>query len=275
MLFYIPTPLLMLALAGLGLWALRRRQRRMAIACALLAGVNAVFVAAVENHLFTAGPSRLSSQKSDSALPAVRVVHWNVYAGTLGWTAVRERLLPMAADAYVLSEAPYNFSADDFPGYSTLYLDQIALAVHGELTDVQTLRDSLVGQVYLVTWRSEHGHLRLMLADFASSLRVHRHPQLADLNELIALHQPDLVIGDFNAPRRSIALTQLPPGYAHAYDSAGSGWSYTWPAPAPVYAIDQFLHGPRVRAMRHELFSTPLSDHRLQEFEFQLLGDRP
>ncbi len=264
LLFYLPTPLLLAALLVLGAAALRARLRKLGALLLLLASVHAVFVAAVENS-FAPRP------EADPSSGVVRVVHWNVCWGVTGWPDARRLLLDLDADGYVLSEPPREFSADDFPGYDTVRLSgPVAVAVRGRLAEVRTLRDSRVAKVHAVTWRSERGELLLFVADFPSSLRVHRHPQLTDLNALVAEHGPDLVLGDFNAPRRSAALSALPPGYAHAYDAAGSGWSYTWPVPAPVYSIDQCVFGPRVLPVRHDLVTSRLSDHRLQQFTFRL-----
>jgi len=66
-------------------------------------------------------------------------------------------------------------------------------------------------------------------------------------------YRPDLVAGDFNAPRRSRAISPLPAGFAHAYDLAGCGWSYTWPVICPLYAIDQCIVSNSVRPIRYEL----------------------
>src|SRR5262249_21619073 len=102
-----------------------------------------------------------------------------------------------------------------------------------------------------------------------SSLAIERAPLLARVRGLIEEGRPDLVVGDFNAPRRSLGLSELPDGYAHAYDAAGTGWSYSWPVPIPLWAIDQCVVGPRVEALRYDLRSTAASDHRLQRLEFR------
>lgn len=80
-------------------------------------------------------------------------------------------------------------------------------------------------------------------------------------------------VGDFNAPRRSLAFSQLPTGFRHAYDAAGAGWSYTWPVPVSFLAIDQCIIGPRLKLVHYELQSTWMSDHRLQVVDFELLRE--
>ena len=81
----------------------------------------------------------------------------------------------------------------------------------------------------------------------------------------------DIVITrDFNAPRRSLAFTELPAGYQHAFDSVGFGYGNTWPMPVPMYALDQCIFGPRVVPADYRLVSSAHSDHRLQVFDFSL-----
>jgi endonuclease/exonuclease/phosphatase family metal-dependent hydrolase len=75
------------------------------------------------------------------------------------------------------------------------------------------------------------------------------------------------VLGDFNAVRRATQLQSLPEGYRHAYDAAGSGWSYTWPVPIPFLAIDHCLIGPRIQPIEYVL-GTAHSDHRWQRLDF-------
>ncbi len=83
-------------------------------------------------------------------------------------------------------------------------------------------------------------------------------------------YRPDLIVGDFNAPRRSRALSELPTGYGHAYDTSGSGFSYTWPVPVPMYSLDQCIHARRVTPIRYDLLQSVYSDHCCQLFNFAL-----
>ncbi|MFO1022622.1 MAG: hypothetical protein U0903_18280 [Planctomycetales bacterium] len=107
---------------------------------------------------------------------------------------------------------------------------------------------------------------------------------LRELMELAGREQPDFVIGDLNAPRLSRQLCRLPAGYRHAYDEAGKGWSATWPTCWPGYArfripfdwlcafplwsLDHTLLGPRVVALKYQLLTTRVSDHRMQVLDF-------
>ena len=127
-------------------------------------------------------------------------------------------------------------------------------------------------KIYFVLWQSDEVELKLFVVDLASSLLNARNPRLHELTALMMLHQPDIVVGDFNAPRRSLAISPLPDGFVHAYEAAGSGWSYTWPVPCPVYAIDQCILGRRIVPLRYDLETTTCSDHRLQILDFTARG---
>jgi endonuclease/exonuclease/phosphatase (EEP) superfamily protein YafD len=110
--------------------------------------------------------------------------------------------------------------------------------------------------------------LKILAVDIVSSPRVARDPQLRRLVEWIGRERPDLVVGDFNAPRNSLALTHLPAGYRHAYEAAGSGWSATWPSFLPLWQIDHTLLGPAIEPARYGFFLSRASDHRGQRLEF-------
>ncbi len=108
----------------------------------------------------------------------------------------------------------------------------------------------------------------MFAVDIGASLFNPRDPRLRKLTALMQTERPDLVVGDFNSRRRSRALCPLPGGFEHAYDAAGSGWSYTWPVPCPVLAIDQCIVGTRITPVMYELTSTLRSDHRMQTLDF-------
>jgi endonuclease/exonuclease/phosphatase (EEP) superfamily protein YafD len=86
-------------------------------------------------------------------------------------------------------------------------------------------------------------------------------------------HQPDLVLGDFNAtddhaPMRALADA----GYRDVGELANEGWQPTWPAndrwallpglSFPAAQIDHVLVGPRMAAIGQHTVEIPGSDHR-------------
>jgi hypothetical protein len=225
-------------------------------------------IAFVENQW--APPNR-----TDESTPTLRLVHWNVAHGAWGIAGVERTLLQSRTDLVVLSEAPQSLSMAGFlarlgPEYRSVQFGTMAVIASGELDEPRRLCADPELKATLVSWRQPHGVLKILAIDIGSNILVARDPVLKRVVSMMAAHQPDLVVGDFNSPRRSRALWPPPRGYVHAYDVAGRGWSATWPVPCPLLAIDQCLLSRRVRARRFELNATWYSDHCLQSLEFSV-----
>jgi hypothetical protein len=202
----------------------------------------------------------------------MRLVQWNIW-GRQDRPGVRKFLLDQKADLYVLNEFFDDRSMKSLcrslgPAYKGHVFQGLGIIVRGRL-EGDWLFNSGEVKILRVRWRRENNDQILFLAvDFPSNLSRARRPMLARLNEFIEERQPDLVVGDFNSLRRSRTLIALPAGYSHAYDSCGAGWGYTWPVPAPLFAIDQCIHSKNIMPHEHTLISTWASDHRAQVFEF-------
>jgi endonuclease/exonuclease/phosphatase (EEP) superfamily protein YafD len=260
-LFYIPTPVVVAALlVGFALTAAFRYWRA-AIVIGMLMIAPLWMLLFIENHfLFT--PARAT--KSDLTL-----IHWNIKGGNPRnrKNNALSRLEAMKADIIVLSDAPWVSWHLKLTGMSTLQLGRMAVYTAGEVVLEKDLSDGPL-KAYLLRWQSRFGDIRLLLGDLVSSLRVHRAPHLSQLVGYLNIYKPDILVGDLNSPRRSKALSALHAGYQHAYDIAGSGWSYTWPWPLPVYAIDNCVVGPTIIVSDYELRASRYSDHRMQRLEF-------
>lgn len=261
--FYIPSPAVAILLTGWAVWWLVKRRFSSVALAAGLALLPWALVLFVENHR-QIEPTPVAGQP-------LRLVHWNVCC-RLDSAALRKQLVAQRADLYVLSEAYYQEALDQFlaglnDGYSAQLAGPLAVVAAGTIDrEVLVNRD----RAHVEKYDCEIGERRIVLlaVDLPSTITVARDPLLREINELIERHRPHLVVGDFNAPRRSRGLQQLPEGYRHAYDSVGGGWGYTWPIPLPVYSLDHCLHSDRVGPLRYELLSTLASDHRMQIFDF-------
>jgi len=197
-------------------------------------------------------------------LTPLRLIHWNLARGVMGWEKQWRHIESLHPDIIVLSEIPEMFDAKSLTGFDVLVIDGMAVACHGLMTKSGPLVRGGALQVRHVTCQLPDGPLEVMIADMTSSIAVPRDPYLRPFVALLADRKIDVSVGDFNAPRRSLAFSDLFPGYRHAYDAAGAGWSYTWPVPVPFLAIDQCIVGPRLKPVHYQLQSTLLSDHRLQ-----------
>lgn len=271
--FYIPSPVVGAALLLQSSWLLGRQRQRSAAVFALLAAFPLGFTVLVENQW--AAPRNTAETEN---LPHMRLVHWNTWYGERGWDPVMDRLRSLKADIYVLSESARGYdveaAAKSFgPEFHVLRFEDMAVFARGELVVHERLPIGRHGWARLIDWKSPAGLMRILAVDFPSHPRTHRAPLLAELRRQIEQWQPDFVVGDMNAPRRSPGLRDLPAGYRHTYLSSGSGWSYTWPVICPLWAIDQCIAGRRVHPLHYELQSTTVSDHRLQLCDFAFATD--
>ena len=262
LMFYFPTPVLvgcLLLLAGISVKRTSSRWKWYSV----LVVVPLVFLGCIENQWWrdsttTAGGTTL------------RLVHWNLCRTALGWDAQRAMIASLKPDILVLSETTADVGADDFPGFEVLQIQGMLIASRGQMTASGSLVPKRVLEAFQIRCELPTGPLDVLIADMTSNLYIHRDLYLQPLLKVMQDQQPDLVVGDFNAPRRSLAFSSLPEGFQHAYDAAGAGWSYTWPVPVPFLAIDQCILGPELTATNYQLRSTLLSDHRIQILDFQL-----
>lgn len=266
LLFYIPSPVVAAGLLLGAFLALMTRRRSAAFAFGAVAMIPLSWTLGVENRLLEPHPKKCFESS------VVRVVHWNVFRGKLGWDGVLAAVRAENADLVVFSELPPKADPDATAralggGYSVIQTGGFGLYARGEWMDGRWLVKSDDLRVYVARWIASGGECRVMIVDLASSLRFPRRAPLLRVVNYIRAEQPDLVLGDFNALRRSAAFDELPPGYRHAYDESGHSWSATWPVPLPLWAIDQCIHGSRIVTPRYELRSTRWSDHRMQIVE--------
>jgi endonuclease/exonuclease/phosphatase (EEP) superfamily protein YafD len=261
--FYVPSPAVAASLGALAALAAAARRRRVAVLAAVLSLPPLTYVVGVENRW-------IPRAAPDAGQRPLRLVHWNVMNGFGRWPIVHGELSAARADIYVLSDVnphtgKYYDDLVDAPG--TLRIQQMLVVARGS---IEVLADCCSANLdaFLCRWQFRGRPISLLIVDLDSAVSIPRGPRLERVRELIERYRPDLVVGDFNAPRRSNALRRLPPGYEHAYDAAGAGWSYTWPVPCPLWAIDQCIVGPSVQAVGYELRSSSETDHRMQVLDF-------
>lgn len=266
--FYIPSPVLVvgLVIAFVRAWCWGRRS--VALVCALSAVFPLLVIVFAENRWLRTEPV-LSTKSS------MRIVHWNVCRGALGWKGILRLLQEQRADVYVLSEVPPQTNAQslatDFgPEYDVVCTGGMAIVGRGHLVQGSWVVKRPVLQVYSIWGEYQQETLQIFAVDVVSNVWNPRHPLLRELVACLAERQPDIAVGDLNSPRRSTMLAALPSGYQHAYDMAGRGWSYTWPVPVPVLALDQCIVGHRVQPMRYYIRTTGRSDHRMQVLDFAI-----
>lgn len=272
--FYLPSAVVAVLLCLLAVVAALRGRWRLAALLLGLALPPMIAVLLVENRWRP--PAVSASPAAD-----LRVVAWNVADFPRGIERAAALLRPLAADLVLLSEAPGKPPQElerQLGGDLRLTpVGSMAIFARGAPLTVAWLAREDEMQAAFVRWPVAGRTLGVLAVNLISSPRVPRDPLLARVVEMIERLGPDLVLGDFNAPRRSRALARLPAGFRHAYDAAGTGWSATWPAALPLLAIDQTIVGPRLSVRGYSLRTTRISDHRLQltELDFEIPPDVP
>ncbi len=203
--------------------------------------------------------------------PPLELVHWNLWYGKEALDEIRRDAAEDGADIYVLSEFCPGWAAPmpttGKQAYTVVRSETFVIMAKGDfgLLCEYSFADA---KSCLAMWRYRGGMLCVLALDLPSSLWHDRRDYLAWVRMLIELHRPDIVVGDFNCPRRAWGLRDLPPGYAHAYDLAGRGWSHTWPAYCPLLSIDQCLVRDSIAPLDYRLRTSWNSDHRRQELTF-------
>ena len=239
-----------------------RRELAASLVFLVLSIAPVVFVVAVENR-FRSQPT------TDEAKGALRLVHWNVCRGALG---VVERPFD---DRVVRRRRERDLGIPDpFEGFEGLHRTGVGELQVVSKHPLRLVADYTKGRLMMIAVECAlpAGTVVLLVADLPANVIYHRHPMLLDLMGVLERTRADILVGDLNAPRRSIVLSDLPEGYEHAYRSTGAGWSYTWPFFFPVLAIDHCVYGERIEPLGYRLETKTSSDHRLQVFEFRVRG---
>lgn len=226
------------------------------------------YVVAVENHWFM--PTIDLAQGQD----VLRLVHWNIGRPSLQWGRQQQLIQTLKPDVLVLSEVSAAVRDSDLPDYFILRRGSMLVAARWPVATTGSLVPGGAVQAFCVRATGAEPYPTLVIGDMTSNLRLARDPFLRPMVDISGRLEADIIVGDMNAPRRSLAFTDLPGGYRHAYDVAGAGWSYTWPIPVPVLAIDQCVCGPRVHPVRYDLQSSVFSDHRIQILDFVFISSK-
>jgi endonuclease/exonuclease/phosphatase (EEP) superfamily protein YafD len=267
--FYLSAPpVVAAALVVIGFWPGWRK--RPAAACfAASFALAPIAVSALLDHHVLAQP--LADRAAGRPL---RVVAWNVAFVPFGAGPLAYRLRPYDPDLLMLTEFQSWYAPRLASGLGSdrtaRPMDTMCLIARGGIEAARWVEADDRLQIFVADWIPGSGRLHVMGVNVISSPIVPRDPILRRVLAAMDREKPDLVLGDFNSPRRSRALDPLPAGYVHAFDAAGRGWTYSWPVPLPVLAIDQAILSTRLEPLHYALHSTIVSDHRMQVLDFRL-----
>ena len=79
-----------------------------------------------------------------------------------------------------------------------------------------------------------------------------------------------MIAGDTNLPTWSVLARRELSGFADAFEEAGSGFGYTFPAKRPWMRIDRVFGGPGIRFVGARVGDRGASDHRPLFVELEL-----
>ncbi|MGH1344175.1 MAG: endonuclease/exonuclease/phosphatase family protein [Nannocystales bacterium] len=107
--------------------------------------------------------------------------------------------------------------------------------------------------------------LEFFVVDGHSDPLRDRRRMPADLRALLDAADPpiDVVVGDFNAPSRSVGLDEMRGDYWLAAETSGQ-YAMTWPHPLPLFDLDQIWVTLQRGGRDAKLYTLPQGDHRGQ-----------
>ena len=86
---------------------------------------------------------------------------------------------------------------------------------------------------------------------------------------------PDLILGDMNTPRGSASLREIVGSMPHAFDAAGRGPAWTWPARFPITHLDHIFVSARFRPIDYQILDLGGGTHRAQLADVLLESTSP
>lgn len=269
-LYYIPAPII--AAWGVIDWALRIHRASwirsgFTIAITLLALCKTLLIDSRWNRPTPPPPD------------AIRVVHWNVAHVPFGYAPLLRELAPEHPDLVIFVEARYS---DDLPalvetelGLPHTFQDQGMIVMSRYPFEPQGTIRVPHSRAWWARVETPRGPLDILIADILSHPALDRKPIFEALLRWInnrSTIEPLLLVGDLNTTRDNRAMKTLRAQLHHAYEIGGRGWPYSWPRPFSVYAIDHAWVSSQIKVHAYRLRSSPLSDHRLQEFTISYPG---
>jgi len=278
--FYLPMPVFVAA-CFVGI-VFRLAQRRRMWAALVTAAALAALLFCVWTDEFRPGGSVAATDIEGASL---KVVTWNIHAGRAGWEKIAGRIRQEDPDIVMLVEAYISRSPDragvwakEFPGYEVANeRGPMTILVKGRvrMTKGAEIR---VAPFYLSRYLSvevevDGRPLNLIL--------IHPTPafdrdsgeiygKLVELIDRVGDEKPLILSGDFNTPPNSAYLAPVRERLRSAFEIAGRGFAYSWPAYLPMFAIDHTFVNRHIQVTDYCIEHTNLSDHCIQIMEISL-----
>ncbi len=277
--FFLPAPVFVAAcFVGIVFRLAQRRRRWVALvtAAALAALLVCIWVDEFQIRGYAAAHSVAGS---------VKVVTWNIHAGRAGWEKVAGRIRREDPDIVMLVEAYVSTSPDgpgvwakEFPGYEVANKKgPMTVLVKGRvrMTKGAEIRVApfYVSRYLCVEVEVDGRPLNLILIHPTPAFRRDSEEIYGKLVELIDRagdEEPLVLSGDFNTPPNSAYLAPVRERLRSAFEIAGRGFAYSWPAYLPMFAIDHTFVNRHIQVTDYCIEHTNLSDHCIQIMRISL-----
>jgi vancomycin resistance protein VanJ len=217
--------------------------------------------------------------------PTARVLLWNVARGASPWDDIARDIRRHDADVIALVEVTgpnfddLTFWKEKFPEYdiSPNRFASLIMVRNGKILDLDYGRLAETSKHRIVRLRIKGRPFTLMLVDIDSTPWISRQEAAATTTNqaMQLLHEPTLLLGDFNIPARSAYLDELRTKYRNVFETVGRGYQPTWPLPLPIHTLDQAWTNRHLDALSCHHGWTSYSDHRPVIMEIALPESSP
>lgn len=265
-----PWPVLAaLACALAAFWLIARRRLLSAVFLVVVLAAGAAWISvSCRSH----APRR-------SAEP-LHVAYWNIGGPGRRIGAVIDYLQTLDADVIGIAELDSRTRRERpswqerFPGKSVIPLSSgMMLIAEGRVLEQRAGFLGNAGRYHRVSLQVRGREITVLLVDFDSAVTRSRASGFQRLGELVAAQgqEPLIVMGDFNTPIDSPHFGILRASLSDAFETAGRGFSETWPLPLPLLSLDHVWVNAALRVANCKLGWSSLSDHRpvVAEIEFE------
>lgn len=230
------------------------------------------------------------------ATAGLRLMTFNIDGGAMGVSLVTNAIRAANPDVLCLEECKAQFGNPDplpdlrtaFPAYSFKRTGGIVVASRLPVTSIRVrdYNDDRVWRKALDVRINVRGRVIRVIAVHFITGRVNRHSAMPDLwmdsgqtritqagdvsTWVRETSLPTLVAGDFNTPPRGLAYARLHSGTRNAFDDAGLGFGWTYPASHPMLRIDHVFTANGVGTIAARVGPSGASDHRALICDFRL-----
>lgn len=200
---------------------------------------------------------------------SISVLFWNV-ARRSDTKPAAEYITRINADVVALVEAgPANadrrkYWQENCPGYDVSMLGGglmlLTKGTSGQATAGELARASIYR---LIRCQVKGQEVTCAIVDLKSDPFYSRGPILAGLDAVLKPYHDEnlIVLGDFNTPVDSVHYAPLRAQLTEVFETVGTGYAPTWPAPVPVLWLDQVWVNERIEPLGCVRLPPVNSDH--------------